>query len=121
MTSSPLTSNHPAATAVVTAAFAAHFGQEAVQTAERATASEDFSALPDAFGVPYTYWLLGGTDPAAYQVAQAAGTVDQDIPANHSPFYAPVPDPTLAMGVRAQVVAALAFMDPQRVPPTAVG
>lgn len=107
----PLTSNHPGATETVTGAFLAHFGQESVQHAQPQTASEDFSAVPDAFGVPYSYWFLGGSDPAAYQAAAAAGTVDSDIPANHSPFFAPVLDPTLSMGVRAHVVAALAFLD----------
>lgn len=106
----PLTSNHPAATETVTAAFTSHFGQDLVQQAAPQTASEDFSAIPGAFGVPYCYWFLGGTDPASYQAAQAAGTVDRDIPANHSPFFAPVIDPTLSMGVRAHVVAALAFL-----------
>lgn len=107
----PLTSNHPGTTETVTQAFAAHFGPRSVQGAQRQTASEDFSAVPDAFGAPYTYWFLGGSDPAAYSAAVAAGTVDRDIPANHSPFFAPVPDPTLSVGVRALVVAALAFLD----------
>ena len=107
----PLTSNHPGTTETVTQAFAAHFGPRSVQGAQRQTASEDFSAVPDAFGAPYTYWFLGGSDPAAYSAAVAAGTVDRDIPANHSPFFAPVLDPTLSVGVRALVVAALAFLD----------
>ncbi|POH57778.1 hypothetical protein CVS28_13450 [Arthrobacter glacialis] len=38
----------------------------------------------------------------------AAGTVDRDIPANQSLFFAPVIDPTLSMGVRAHVAAKLA-------------
>ena len=39
-----------------------------------------------------------------------SGTVSQDIPGNHSPFFAPVIDPTLSMGVQAQVVAALSYL-----------
>jgi metal-dependent amidase/aminoacylase/carboxypeptidase family protein len=100
----------------VTAAFRAHFGAEAVRTAGRQTASEDFSRIPDAFGVPYTFWLLGGVDPAVYQAAVAKGTVAQDIPANHSPFFAPVIDPTLSMGVQAQVVAALSYLSKEAQP-----
>lgn len=107
----PLTSNHPAATETVTGAFTSHFGLDRVQRAAPQTASEDFSAIPDAFGVPYSYWFLGGANPAAYAAALAAGTVDKDIPANHSPFFAPVLDPTLSTGVRAHVVAALAFLN----------
>ena len=74
------------------------------------TASEDFSRIPDAFGVPYTFWLLGGADPETYRAAVDKGTVSQDIPGNHSPFFAPVIDPTLSMGVQAQVVAAMSYL-----------
>ncbi|MET3919325.1 amidohydrolase [Arthrobacter sp. UYEF20] len=106
----PLTSNDAAVTEQVTAAFSAHFGADSVHHAERQTASEDFSRIPDAFGVPYTFWLLGGVDPETYRAAVAKGTVAQDIPANHSPLFAPVIDPTLSMGVQAHVVAALSYL-----------
>lgn len=106
----PLTSNDEAVTAKVTVAFTAHFGSDAVHSATRQTASEDFSRIPDAFGVPYTFWMIGGADPETYRAAVANGTVSKDIPANHSPFFAPVLDPTLEVGVRAQVVAALTYL-----------
>jgi len=95
----PLTSNDPAVTDRVTAAFVDHFGAQAVTRAVPQTASEDFSRIPDAFGVPYTYWLLGGADPES-----------DSSPANHSPRFAPMVDPTLSVGVRAHVVAALAYL-----------
>ena len=80
-------------------------------TAEPQTASEDFSRIPDAFGVPYTFWLLGGVGPATRTGrGRRSGTVAQDIPANHSPFFAPVIDPTLSIGVQAHVVAALSYL-----------
>jgi hippurate hydrolase len=106
----PLTSNDEAVTAKVTDAFTAHFGSDAVHSATRQTASEDFSRIPDAFGVPYTFWMIGGADPETYRAAVANGTVRRDVPANHSPFFAPVLDPTLEVGVRAQVVAALTYL-----------
>ncbi len=106
----PLTSNHSAVTDQVTAAFAAHFGSDAIVAATRQTASEDFSRIPDAFGVPYTFWLLGGVDPETYGDAVERGSVSRDIPANHSPYFAPVLDPTLEVGVRAHVVAALTYL-----------
>jgi hypothetical protein len=40
----------------------------------------DFSEIPDSLGIPYTYWGLGGIDPALYAKAEAAGTVSSDIP-----------------------------------------
>lgn len=105
----PLTSNDTTVTNRVTEAFAAHFG-DALSRATPQTASEDFSRIPDAFGAPYTFWLLGGMDPEAYQAAAAKGTVSRDIPGNHSPFFAPVMDPTLSTGVQAHVVAALSYL-----------
>jgi len=35
--------------------FRSHFGTETVFDLGRQVASEDFSGIPDAFGVPYTY------------------------------------------------------------------
>ena len=76
----------------------------------RLAASEDFSAVPDALGTPYTYWGVGGTDPESYRRALEAGRVEQDIPVNHSEYFAPVVEPTLANGTRALVVAALTYL-----------
>lgn len=106
----PVTDNDQDATATVAAAFASHFGDRAF-TIDRQSASEDFSEIPDALGVPYTYWGLGGIDAAAYAKADAAGTIVTDIPANHSPHFAPVIEPTLETGTAAAVVAALAWLD----------
>ena len=74
------------------------------------SASEDFSTIADAFGVPYTYWAIGGIDPDRWRHAEAAGTLETDIPANHSPKFAPVIQPTLTTGTTAVVVAALAWL-----------
>ena len=105
----PLTSNDPATTATVAAAFADHFG-DSVFSAPRLSASEDFSVIPDAFGIPYTYWALGGVDPGRWREAEAAGRIASDIPGNHSPRFAPVIQPTLRTGTAAIVVAALAWL-----------
>jgi hypothetical protein len=56
------------------------------------------------------FWLLGGTDAAQYQAAVVGGTVERDIPANHSPFFAPVIRPTLDAGVAALTTAALEWL-----------
>ncbi len=105
----PLTSNNPDATSRVDAAFKAHFGDRA-STVARQSASEDFSIIPDALGVPYTYWALGGIDAAKWHQAEAAGRLASDIPGNHSPKFAPVIEPTLETGTAAIVVAALAWL-----------
>ena len=45
-----------------------------------------------------------------YQRALDAGRVEQDIPVNHSEFFAPVIEPTLANGTQALVIAALTYL-----------
>lgn len=74
------------------------------------SASEDFSDIPAALGVPYTYWGFGGIDPVAYRKAAEQGRVLQDVPVNHSPAFAPVIQPTLDTGTQALVVAAMAWL-----------
>jgi amidohydrolase len=105
----PPTINDPATTARVTTAFAERFG-DALVPLPLQTASEDFSDLPTALGAPSTYWGIGGIDQDTYRAAEAAGRVAQDIPVNHSPFFAPVIQPTLDIGTQALVVAALAYL-----------
>jgi hippurate hydrolase len=105
----PVTDNDAATTERVAAAFADQFGDRAGEL-PRQTASEDFSDLPSALGVPYTYWGIGGADPATYAKAEAAGRVSQEIPVNHSAKFAPVLQPTLDTGTTALVVAALAWL-----------
>jgi amidohydrolase len=105
----PLTSNDPDATARVAAAFTEHFGDGAFNAPSQ-SASEDFSAIPNAFGIPYTYWGIGGIDADEWHRAEAAGRLATDIPANHSPKFAPVIQPTLRTGTAAIVVAAMAWL-----------
>jgi hippurate hydrolase len=112
----PLTENDPTATDRVARAFAGHFGGRAVRLPLQ-TASEDFSDIPTALAVPYTYWGIGGIDGDAYRAAETAGTLSRDIPVNHSARFAPVVQPTLDTGTEALVVAALAWLtEPPAVP-----
>ena len=105
----PLTVNDDDVTDRVSRAFAAHFG-ERFKTMAAQSASEDFSDIPKALGVPYTYWGIGGIDEQQYRKAAEAGRITQDIAVNHSPTFAPVIQPTLDTGTRALVVAALAWL-----------
>jgi hippurate hydrolase len=105
----PLTDNDAAATERVAAAFADHFGDRA-GPAGRQSASEDFGDIPNALGVPYTYWFVGSTDAEAYDAAARAGRIAQDVPVNHSARFAPVLQPTLDTGTEALVVGALAWL-----------
>jgi hippurate hydrolase len=73
------------------------------------TGSEDVGLFATESGAPCVYWILGGADPAAF----AGATSQEELllrvaaqPSNHSPFYAPVVEPTLSVGVAALVAAA---------------
>ena len=109
----PAVVNDVAAAARTRAAFAAEFGPDKVVDPGPATGSEDVGLLAAAAGAPIVFWLLGGADPTPF--AAATGIEDiarivRDVPSNHSPFYAPVVEPTLSVGVRALVTAARAWL-----------
>src|ERR1041385_3053442 len=106
----PLTDNNPEVTERITSAFRSHFGTETVFDLGRQTASEDFSGIPNALGTPYTYWGVGCIAPEKYQRALDAGRVEQDIPVNHSEFFAPVIEPTLSHGTEALIIATLTYL-----------
>ena len=93
----PLTDNDGDATDTVREAFDAYFGDESCYL-DPVPASEDFSIIPDALGVPYTYWGLGGFA----DMSKAVG--------NHNPAFAPDLQPTLDRGAEAVVVAASAWL-----------
>jgi amidohydrolase len=102
----PVTVNDPEATARLTAVFAAEFGEDALFDPGALSGSEDVGNLATAAGVPLVYWILGGADAQKFAAAAAAGTLETDIPSNHSPHFAPLAQPTIDTGVRALVVAA---------------
>ncbi|KAA9106379.1 amidohydrolase [Microbacterium rhizomatis] len=106
----PPTINDAAATARLTAAFESAFGDGSVVDPGMFTGSEDVSWFAREAGVPLVYWFWGGVDPQRFADAAAAGTLDRDVPTNHSPFFAPVLQPTLSRGIDALVVAAKEFL-----------
>jgi amidohydrolase len=62
-----------------------------------AMGSEDFGLFGTAAGVPSVFWVIGGSS--------------DDGPANHSPEFAPLIQPTLAAGVTAMVSATRHVLD----------
>jgi len=61
--------------------------------------SEDYSVYIEQ-GVPSFFFTLGVADPEKWAKAQAG---DERLPSNHSPFFAPVLDPSLRAGIAAEV------------------
>lgn len=115
----PFLINDEAATKHLEGPFAAHFGDNYDNEALPLGGSEDFAILateaPDKHregkkGVPYCFWIFGGTDPVKWREAEKKGTIEEDIPINHSAYFAPVIQPTLRTGVDAMVVAALSYL-----------
>jgi hippurate hydrolase len=109
----PVTTNDPSTTERVAKAFRAYFGATA-GTLDQQTASEDFSDLPNALGIPYCYWGLGGIDESEWDAAVSAGRVLEDIPVNHSPKFLPTVQPTLRTGTEALIAATMAYLGGDR-------
>jgi hippurate hydrolase len=111
LASFPLTDNDAATTDRVAAAFAKQFGDNALEL-DQQTVSEDFSEIPDAAHVPYTYWGIGRTDLQVYQAAEKEGRLEE-VPSNHSPRFLPPLQPTLRTGTETLITAAMAWLAPK--------
>lgn len=108
--SAPPTINDNEVTAQLESAFSATFGQDYIRDAAGLGGSEDFSILASAIDRPYCYWTFGGIDRAKWDDAERRGTIEDDIPTNHSPFFIPEIEPTLKSGTRALISAAMSFL-----------
>ncbi len=86
--------------------FKAAFGDRAVVAPGPGSASEDYSEFIIA-GVPSLFWGLGGYDPKVIADAQSKGQV---LPSNHSPQFAPIPEPSIRTGVEAMTLAVLGVL-----------
>jgi hippurate hydrolase len=86
--------------------FKAAFGAKAVEAPGPGSASEDYSEYVIA-GVPSLFWGLGGLDPKVIADYRAKG---QQPPGNHTPQFAPTPEPAIKTGVEAMTLAVLNVM-----------
>jgi amidohydrolase len=107
----PVMVNDPDATAKTVAVFRDAFGHDKVLDPGPQSASEDCGIFATSAGVPLCYWLFGGLQPQRVIEAFAAGTFARDIPSNHSPFFAPLVEPSIDVGVAAMTRAALTWLD----------
>jgi hippurate hydrolase len=109
----PLLVNDPAASARLTEVFNGSVGL--TLDPGPVTGSEDVGVLATAAGVPCAYWFIGGSDPTLFAgvttIEEARGIVD-GLPSNHSPFFAPVIEPTLRTGITALTTAARTYLAP---------
>ena len=98
--------NDAAITARTAPVFKAAFGPRAVEATSPGSASEDYSEYILA-GVPSLFWGLGGIDAKTIADYRAKG---QEPPGNHTPQFAPTPEPTIRTGVEAMTLAVLNVM-----------
>jgi hippurate hydrolase len=85
------------------AVLKAAFGNKAILSPQPGSASEDYSEFVIA-GVPSFYFGIGGLDPKALAEAAANKTA---VAGNHSPEFAPVPEPTIRTGAEAMSLVVL--------------
>ena len=108
VSSGPPTINDEKVVRTLKTTFAPYF-KDNLFDMESSPASEDFSVLATSVGAAYAMWSFGGTDAKVWDDAVANGTVD-NLPINHSPYFAPVIEPTLKTGIDAMALAALTFL-----------
>lgn len=109
----PFLTNDDDVTQKLEESFAEHFhqgphGYDA--STLRLGGSEDFGVLATSVNRPCSFWSFGGVDPASWDKAEAEGRLLEDVPINHSPFFAPVVQPTLRVACDAYAVAALTWL-----------
>jgi len=86
------------------AVFKDAFGADKAKRMAAMTASEDFSLFVNE-GVPSMFFFTGVYDPKAVLDAERPG--GKPIAFNHSPFYAPVPEPSIKTAAQAMSLAVL--------------
>jgi hippurate hydrolase len=91
------------------AAWEKSFGPGQVVKVPAMTASEDFSQYIIE-GVPGMFFFTGVYQPAA--VAEAAKPGGKPVAFNHSPQYAPVPEPSIKTAIQAMSVAVMNVLKP---------
>src|SRR5882672_8935483 len=91
--------NDPVLTQHLAATLEGVLGKGTVVTEDPIMTSEDYSYFVEQ-GIPSFYFTLGVADPQKLAEAKASGKL---LPSNHSPLFAPVAEPSLRVGMTAEV------------------
>jgi len=91
--------NDPVLTKHLAETLEGALGKGTVVTEEPIMTSEDYSYFVEQ-GIPSFYFTLGVADPQKLAEAKASGG---QLPSNHSPLFAPVPEPSIKTGITAEV------------------
>jgi amidohydrolase len=104
----PSTYNDPALTEKLTAILRKSLGSENVLDKPPVMGSEDFGLFGlDAHQIPTCMFFIGATDPAEVARSRQNGT---ELPSLHSPYFAPLPEPTIRTGIKAMTSSVLELM-----------
>jgi hippurate hydrolase len=104
----PATYNNPELTKRLVAVWKQSLGDENVDIVDPTMGGEDFSeySLPD-HSIPAVDFHIGAVDPAKIVEYKQAG---KELPSLHSSKFAPVPDPTIRVGIIGMTSAVLELM-----------
>ena len=104
----PATYNNPELTKRLVAVWKKSLGDENVEIVDPTMGGEDFSeySLPD-YSIPAVDFHIGAVDPAKIAEFKQAG---KELPTLHSSKFAPVPEPTIRVGVIGMTSAVLELM-----------
>jgi len=105
--SAPVQINDPALTATVQATLLKTLGAPNVIPMQKIMGSEDVGVLSLNQQIPLVYLRLGAMDPAKLAAAHAAG---HELPGLHTSHFEPLPEPTLATGVKAMSAVATSLL-----------
>jgi hippurate hydrolase len=104
----PATYNDPGLTLRLAEAFKKALGPDKVVELSAVMGSEDFCRFGlENRQIPICQFTLGAVDPAKLEESRRTGT---PLPGLHSSLWAPVPEPTLRIGVKAMTSAVLDLM-----------
>src|SRR5436189_2953844 len=104
----PATYNNPELTKRLVAMWKKQFGTENVEATDPTMGGEDFSeySLPD-HSIPAVNFHIGAVDPVKIADSKKNGT---PLPSLHSSKFAPVPEPTIRIGMIGMTSAVLELM-----------
>jgi hippurate hydrolase len=86
------------------AALKAAFDPAKIRRMPPATPTDDFAEFVGA-GVPSMFFFIGVHDPKDVEASRQPG--GKPLPINHSPFFAPVAEPSIKTGIKAMSVVVL--------------
>jgi len=104
----PATYNNPDLTRRLVAVWKKELGTDKVEKTDPVMVTEDFSeySLPD-YSIPACDFYIGAVDPAKIAESKKTGT---PLPSAHSSKFAPVPEPTIRVGIVGMTSAVLELM-----------